>query len=124
MTERPLPEPDSEELFSILGPSVLRILYGWLYRRRDPNPPTMGEVRLFMADAMGEPQEHIDRRLRELRRYFDIHAGLSVGRVRAALPIGWLVPDTAADRYSDFYACSCSGSRSSAVLSVWSNAAR
>lgn len=74
MTKRPLPEPDSEELFSILGPSVLRILYGWLYRRREPNPPTMGEVRLFMADAMGEPQEHIDRRLRELRRYFDIQA--------------------------------------------------
>lgn len=72
--ERPLPEPDSEELFSLLGPSALRVLYGWLYRRRDGNAPTMAEVRLFMTDALGEPQEHIDRRLRELRRYFDIPA--------------------------------------------------
>lgn len=34
----------------------------------------MGEVRMFMADALGEPQEHIDRRLRELRRHFDLPA--------------------------------------------------
>lgn len=73
MSDTPLPEPDSEELFALLGPSVLRVLYGWLYRRRD-NPPTMAEVRLFMADALGEPQEHIDRRLRELRRHFAIPA--------------------------------------------------
>jgi hypothetical protein len=73
MGDTPLPEPDSEELYALLGPSVLRVLYGWLYRRRD-NPPTMAEVRLFMADALGEPQEHIDRRLRELRRYFKIPA--------------------------------------------------
>jgi 5-methylcytosine-specific restriction endonuclease McrA len=74
MADTPLPEPDSEELHSLLGPSALRILYGWLYRRREDNPPTMAEVRLFMADALGEPQEHIDRRLRELRRYFDLPA--------------------------------------------------
>lgn len=72
--DRPLPEPDSEELFSVLGPSVLRTLYGWLYRRRESNPPTMAEVRLFVADAMGEPQEHVDRRLRELRRHFELPA--------------------------------------------------
>lgn len=70
---RALPEPDSEELQSLLGPSAMRILYGWLYRRRD-HPPTMAEVRLFMTDALGEAQEHIDRRLRELRRHFDIPA--------------------------------------------------
>jgi 5-methylcytosine-specific restriction endonuclease McrA len=34
----------------------------------------MAEVRLFMSDAIGEPQEHIDRRLRELRRHFDLPA--------------------------------------------------
>ena len=87
--ERPLPEPDSEELFSLLGPSALRTLYGWLYRRREDNPPTMAEVRLFMADALGEPQEHIDRRLRELRRYFDIPAVPSPpGNPRYPL-LGW-----------------------------------
>lgn len=72
MSRRPLPEPESEELYALIGPSVLRILYGWLYRRREDNPPTMAEVRMFIADAMGEPQEHIDRRLRELRRHFMI----------------------------------------------------
>jgi 5-methylcytosine-specific restriction endonuclease McrA len=73
MAKRPLPEPDSEELYAVLGPSALRLLYAWLYRRRT-NPPTMGEVRMFMTDALGEPQEHIDRRLRELRRNFDVPA--------------------------------------------------
>lgn len=34
----------------------------------------MAEVRLFMSDALGEPQEHIDRRLRELRRHFELPA--------------------------------------------------
>lgn len=34
----------------------------------------MAEIRLFATDALGEPQEHIDRRLRELRRYFVIPA--------------------------------------------------
>lgn len=71
MSDRPLPEPDSEELYALLGPSLLRQLYAWLYRRRD-NPPTMAEVRLFVTDALGEAQEHSDRRLRDLRRYFDI----------------------------------------------------
>jgi 5-methylcytosine-specific restriction endonuclease McrA len=71
--ERPLPAPDSEDLFGLLGSNALRVLYGWLYRRRD-NAPTMAEVRLFMADALGEPQEHIDRRLRELRRNFEVPA--------------------------------------------------
>jgi 5-methylcytosine-specific restriction endonuclease McrA len=73
VTDTPLPEPDSEELYALVGQAALRVLYGWLYRRRE-NPPTMAEVRLFMADALGEPQEHIDRRLRELRRHFAIPA--------------------------------------------------
>lgn len=73
VTDTPLPEPDSEELYALVGQAALRVLYGWLYRRRE-NPPTMAEVRLFMADALGEPQEHIDRRLRKLRRHFAIPA--------------------------------------------------
>lgn len=71
--DHPLPEPDSEELLELLGPSLVeRMLYGLLYRRRGGNPPTMREVRLFTEDALGEPQTQIDRRLRELRRNFDI----------------------------------------------------
>lgn len=96
MSADDLPEPDSEELYALVGPSnTLRVLYGWLYRRRS-NPPTMAEVRLFMADALGEPQEHIDRRLRELRRYFEIPAvGAPPGppryvltKLAATLPLG------------------------------------
>lgn len=75
MTEeaRPLPAPDSDELQAIVTETVPRLLYGWLYRRRD-NPPTMTEIRMFATDALGEPQEHIDRRLRGLRKHFDIQA--------------------------------------------------
>jgi hypothetical protein len=64
-----LPEPDSEELASLLGSTTQRLLYQFLYRRRD-NPPTMAEVRFFLTDALGESQEHVGRRMRELRRYF------------------------------------------------------
>lgn len=69
----PLPEPESEELAALISSASLRLLYGLLYRRRD-NPPTMAEIRLFMATALGEDQVHFDRRLRELRDYFYIPA--------------------------------------------------
>lgn len=71
--ESSLPEPESEELAALVPSAPLRLLYGLLYRRRD-HPPTMAEVRLFMATALGEDQVHFDRRLRELRDYFDIPA--------------------------------------------------
>lgn len=69
---RELPHPDSDELFSVLGPSSLRTLYGWLYRRRLGQPPTKRELHMFIADAMGEPSEDCDRRLSELSRHFDL----------------------------------------------------
>ena len=96
---RPLPEPDSEELYALLGPSALRLLYAWLYRRRT-SPPTMGEVRIFMADALGESQEHIDRRLRELRRAFDIPAVKQTdGPPRYELR-GWATKQASSDEIS------------------------
>jgi hypothetical protein len=67
----PLPEPDSEEIAALVGSNTQRLLYGFLYRRRD-NPPTMVELRFFATDALGEDQTHMDRRVRELRRYFEI----------------------------------------------------
>lgn len=70
--ERVLPAPDSDELFSVLGPSKLRMLYGWLYRRRSGNLPTERELRMFVAHAMGEAPDECDHRLGELRRHFDI----------------------------------------------------
>ena len=68
-----LPEPDSEEIAALVGSTTQRLLYGFLYRRRD-NLPTMPELRFFVSDALGEEQASTERRLRELRRYFDIEA--------------------------------------------------
>lgn len=70
--ERALPAPDSDELFAVLGPSNLRTLYGWLYRRQTGNPPTERELQMFITDAMGEAPDDCDRRLTELGRHFEI----------------------------------------------------
>jgi hypothetical protein len=96
VADRPLPEPDSEELYALVGPSTLRQLYGWLYRRRS-SPPTMAEVRLFVADALGEPQNHSDRRLRDLRRYFVIPATLVEGSDPVYELQGWAANLTSDD---------------------------
>ena len=55
---RPLPDPASEELQSLLSSETQRLLYGLLYRRSHSTPPTMVELRAFAADALGE---HDDR---------------------------------------------------------------
>lgn len=73
MGDIPLPEPESAELEALLSSSALRMMYGLLYRRHE-NPPTMAEVRLFMATALGEDQVHFDRRMRQLRDHFDVPA--------------------------------------------------
>jgi hypothetical protein len=73
VAEEELPHPHSEELASLLGSNTQRLLYGLLYRRRY-NPPTIVELRMFAADALGEDQSQTDRRDHELRRYFDIPA--------------------------------------------------
>jgi 5-methylcytosine-specific restriction endonuclease McrA len=86
-TPQPLPEPDSEDLAALLGSTTQRLLYGFLYRRRR-NPPTMIELRIFAADALGEDQSQTDRRVRELRRYFDVQAERIGGEHRYVLR-GW-----------------------------------
>lgn len=70
---RHLPTPDSEALAALVGSEMQRLLYGLLYRRRS-NPPTMVELRTFVADAFGEDYSQTDRRLRELRRFFVIES--------------------------------------------------
>jgi hypothetical protein len=85
---RPLPDPASEELQSLLSSETQRLLYGLLYRRRHSTPPTMVELRAFAADALGEDQSQTDRRVRELRRYFDVAVDSSSGQARYVLR-GW-----------------------------------
>lgn len=82
-----LPEPDSEQVAALVGSTTQRLLYGFLFRRRD-SPPTMAELRLFVASALGEDQSQTDRRLRELRRYFEIEAVRIDNEIRYVLR-GW-----------------------------------
>jgi hypothetical protein len=82
-----LPEPDSEQVAALVGTTTQRLFYGFLYRRRD-SPPTMAELRFFVATALGEDQSQADRRVRELRRYFDIEA-VRVGNGHRYLLRGW-----------------------------------
>jgi len=70
VADTPLPQPNSEVLLNLVGGGTARALYGWLFRR--DNPPTLGEIRLFVVDALGETADDVDRRLNELRRHFVI----------------------------------------------------
>jgi len=92
MTEPPqLPGPDSEQIAALVGSTTQRLFYGFLYRRR-ANPPTMAELRFFVANALGEEQSSTDRRLRELQRYFEI------AEVRSGNQSRYLLQDWSATR--------------------------
>jgi hypothetical protein len=82
-----LPTPDSEELAALVGTTTQRLLYGFLFRRR-ADPPTMNEVRFFISDALGEDQSNTDRRVRELRRFFQIEV-VRIGNESRYLLRGW-----------------------------------
>ena len=73
MTERELPEPESEELRELIPREELRSLYAFLYARRD-DPPTMVEIRENAAARTGESHSQTDRRVRELRKWFILPA--------------------------------------------------
>lgn len=91
----PLPEPESEELRAVVGSAPLRLLYGLLYRRRE-NPPTAVEARLFMNTALGDDDVQFDRRLRELRDYFEVAAVRTSHEERYSLR-GWVKTPEAGD---------------------------
>ena len=85
---KPLPTPGSDELNDVLGNHENRLIYEFLFRRRN-DPPTMAEVRTHVASELGKEHEQTDRRLRELRRHFDIPAR-RVGPNRFVYPLlGW-----------------------------------
>jgi hypothetical protein len=70
MHDRPLPEPESEQLAALTDDGAARLVYGLLYRRRR-NPPTAAEIRFFL-DAAGSDNAMADAALRSLGSYFDI----------------------------------------------------
>jgi hypothetical protein len=88
MADTPLPDPDSELLYNLVGGSTAKVLYAWLHRRRT-SPPTAAELRLFMTEALGEPPENVDRQLRELRRHFRIPELAQQGGPPRLLLEGW-----------------------------------
>jgi len=66
-----LPEPDSNELADLGLDPAHRLIYNYLWRRRE-NPPTMIEIAKFVAEAAGEDQSQTGRRVRDLYERFDI----------------------------------------------------
>lgn len=72
MEDRPLPTPGSRELRELVRNHESRKVYAYLYNRID-DPPTMAEVRAHVATLMGgQSNEHLGRRLRQLRKHFDV----------------------------------------------------
>lgn len=63
---RELPEPNTPELTDLIADEEPRVIYAFLYERRN-NPPTMLEIREHVAQVYGEPHSQTDRRLRDLR---------------------------------------------------------
>lgn len=61
-----LPKPASEELTALIPREECRVIYEFLYDRRD-DPPTMTEIRQCVAAHFGKPHSQTDKRKRELR---------------------------------------------------------
>jgi hypothetical protein len=87
--ESPLPDPGDPVLDEYVRDSTTRLIYGFLHRRR-VNPPTMVEIRAFLAGELGEAPSQTDRRVRDLRDAFDIPAVFLNGEHRYALR-GWRI---------------------------------
>lgn len=73
MPDTPLPLPDSAELddLGIIGNH--RLIYNFLYERRD-FPPTMNEIRQRVEELTGKADEQLDRRKRDLHKRFNIQS--------------------------------------------------
>ncbi|MER7604756.1 HNH endonuclease signature motif containing protein [Nocardioides sp. NPDC127503] len=96
MTDQDLPEPGSDELRALLAPA-LHLVYAYIYARRD-DPPTMVEIRDYAAMEQGATHSQTDRRVRDLRRKFDVQkvgsgrapgyflAGRAVSAPRSGIP--------------------------------------
>lgn len=97
MTDRSLPEPGSPEL-DVLPTEAHRLLYRFLYERRS-NPPTMLEIRAYVAEQLGEAPTQTDRRVRDLRDHFDVPA-VRDGQDHRYQLTGWSTAPKAGSRKS------------------------
>jgi hypothetical protein len=86
--EPPLPEPGSLKLDLFFRDGTTRAIYELLYRRR-AHPPTMVEIRAYIANKMGgEGLSQTDRRTRDLRKHFHVPTVVEDGEHRYLLA-GW-----------------------------------
>src|SRR4051794_26568719 len=83
-SSRPLPHPSDPILQTLVRDTTTRLIYGFLYERRR-NPPTMVEIRAFVAKKLGEAPAQTDRRVRDLRDAFDVPSEYFDGGYRYAL---------------------------------------
>lgn len=84
-----LPAPESQELLDLVRDESTRRIYGFLYRRQT-HPPTMVEIRAYMA-GFGLNHSQIDRRTRSLREVgFDLTI-VRDGRESRYLLDGWRI---------------------------------
>lgn len=93
-----LPKPGTPELEILIPREECRVIYEFLYVRRD-DPPTMTEIREDVADHYGKPHSQTDKRKRELRTdyHLDVRAEYSRERRGSVHRLMGFLPD-AADR--------------------------
>lgn len=63
--DRELPRPGSPELNELITLAVARLIYGFLYERRN-DPPTQVEIDDFISQATGKAQSQTERRRRQM----------------------------------------------------------
>jgi len=86
--KRKLPRPNSGELAATVKGDEERLVYRFLYERRD-KPPTNDEIRAFAASHYGVAHTWADRRARNLRTHFVIKT-VRLGRNRYGYQLlGW-----------------------------------
>lgn len=93
---RPLPHPKDPILQTLVRDTTTRLIYGFLFKRRH-DPPTMVEIRAFMARKLGEAPAQTDRRVRDLRDAFDVPSEYIDGGYRYVLR-GWRAGGPLEDR--------------------------
>lgn len=84
---RALPHPNDPALTGLVRDSTSRLIYTFLYDRRE-EPPAMVEIRAFLRQELGEAPAQTDRRLRDLRDTFDVPSEYINGAHRYVLR-GW-----------------------------------
>ena len=84
----PLPLPDSAELVELGITGNHRIIYDYLYERRD-FPPTMQELRKHVRNETGKNDEQLDRRKRDLHKTFRIESIRWADKQHRHQLLGW-----------------------------------